>query len=612
MPRKAVMLYRLALLPIAVLCLAPALFAAPNVIVVITDDQGYGDLSIHGNPVLQTPNLDALAKQSIRLTDFHVSPMCTPTRGQLMTGIDALRNRAMNVSSGRTLLRRDLPTMANLMKDAGYRTGIFGKWHLGDNYPYRPQDRGFDEALWFPSSHIGAVPDHWENDYFDDVYLRRDKATKVEGYCTDVFFDAAMEWIDAGRDSGEPFFAYIPTNAPHGPLWVPDRYRESVRRAIEANADKLPDMPPGRREDLVSFLAMIANFDENLGRLLKFLDDRGMAEDTIVVFLTDNGSTMGPVYYNAGMRGGKTTLWEGGHRVPCFVRWPGGDLGEPRDVDSLTQVQDLLPTLLELGGIETSEDLRFDGSSLAGLLRRGEPLEDRMLVINYSRMPFSDEGVPASIPTKEGAAVLWKRWRLLHGRELYDLAADPAQTTDVAASNPEVVAAMREHLDRWWAGLGDVTKPERVVIGHPAENPARLTACEWLDVFIDQQLQVRRAVRRDGVLHLEVDRPGTYEFTARRWPEESKLPLAAAIPPTRVTDGQYPAGVGLPIAAARLRVGGEEMTQRAAEGDDAVRFRIELAAGPTELQATFLDATGQTICGAYYVEAEVVEGTAFE
>ncbi|HYF00223.1 MAG TPA: arylsulfatase, partial [Planctomycetota bacterium] len=458
----------------------------PNVIVIITDDQGYGELSCHGNPVARTPFLDRLGSESVRLTDFHVAPMCTPTRGQLMTGLDAFRNGAINVSSGRTLLRPGLKTMADLFRAAGYRTGIFGKWHLGDNYPFRPQDRGFDEALWFPSSHINSVPDFWDNDYFDDTYLHGGARRRYEGYCTDIFFREAMDWM--GRQQA-PFFAYVPLNAPHGPLWVPDRYREPVRQALSERPEVVQGLSPAKREALVSYLAMIANIDENVGRLERFLAERKLRDDTIVVFLTDNGSTYGQDYYNAGMRGKKTELWEGGHRVPCFIRWPGKL--RPRDVGDLTHVQDLLPTLTDLAGGVGGLPAGLDGVSLAPLLRGEKPsLDDRMLVINYSRQPVRDR--EQGLPRREGAAVLWKQWRFLEDKALYDVKADPHQDRDVAADHPEVVARMRAHLDAWWAGVKDrVMEPQRVVIGSDAENPMLLTACEWLDVFVDQQRQVR-------------------------------------------------------------------------------------------------------------------------
>ena len=234
--------------------------AQPNVIVILTDDQGYGDLSCHGNPVLQTPHLDRIHSQSVRLTDFHVAPMCTPTRGQLLTGRDAARNGAINVSSGRTLLRRELPTLADVFAKAGYRTAMFGKWHLGDTYPYRPQDRGFQETLWFPSSHINSVPDVWDNDYFDDTYRRGSKLEKHEGYCTDVFFREATAGIKKQRDGAEdqPFLLYLPTNAPHSPYWLPKEDRAAMTRRlaeVEATGTYQCSLPPEKRRDLIAFLA---------------------------------------------------------------------------------------------------------------------------------------------------------------------------------------------------------------------------------------------------------------------------------------------------------------------------------------------------------------------
>lgn len=225
----------------------------PNVIVVLTDDQGYGDLSSHGNPLLRTPHMDRLRAASARLTDFHVAPMCTPTRAQLMTGRDAMATAAINVSSGRTLLRRDLPTMAEVFQGAGYRTGIFGKWHLGDSYPYRPDDRGFEESVWFPSSHVGSVSDAWNNDYFNDRYKHHGKLRQYEGYCTDVFFNEAMQWMRSQQAAKQPFFAYIPTNAPHGPLFVPEAYSKPYAEQPRA---------------LANFFGMLANLDENLGKLM--------------------------------------------------------------------------------------------------------------------------------------------------------------------------------------------------------------------------------------------------------------------------------------------------------------------------------------------------------
>ncbi|MDE2955224.1 MAG: sulfatase-like hydrolase/transferase, partial [Gemmatimonadota bacterium] len=203
----------------------------PNVIFVLTDDQGYGDLSCHGNPVIKTPYLDVLREESVRFTDFHVSPMCTPTRGELMTGQDALRNGATFVCMGRSLINPELPTIADIFGNNGYRTGHFGKWHLGDNYPYRPQDRGFQETIHHPAWGITSAADYFGNDYFDDTYRHNGEYEAFEGYCTDVWFDEAMKWIERSDDG--PFFAYIATNAPHTPLWVPDKYRQPYLEQVD-------------------------------------------------------------------------------------------------------------------------------------------------------------------------------------------------------------------------------------------------------------------------------------------------------------------------------------------------------------------------------------------
>ncbi|MDF1742020.1 MAG: arylsulfatase [Verrucomicrobiales bacterium] len=580
----------------------------PNVIVIITDDQGYPDLSAHGNPVLQTPHLDAIHAAGVRLSDFHVAPMCTPTRGQLLTGLDAAKNGAINVSSGRTLLRPELPTMANFFEDAGYATGIFGKWHLGDNYPFRPQDRGFQESLWFPSSHINSTPDIWDNDYFDDTYQRNGIPSEYKGYCTDVFFSEAIDWMRNQAGAKKPFFTYLPTNAPHWPYWVPQEYTEAMRKEVEA-AEKsgvLKHRPPNKREDLIKFLAMIKNIDDNVGRLDTALKESGLFDNTIVIYLTDNGSTLAETYYPAGMRGKKTQLWEGGHRVPCFVRWPAGELASGKDIGGLTQVQDLLPTLLELCQIAPERRPNFDGIDLSPILQSGEDADpDRMLVINYSRMPQGFE-YPApdspSIMRKKGAGVLWKRWRLLNETQLYDLASDPLQQKNAMDQHPDIAGRMKAHLDQWWDEVKDIAnEPQRVVIGHEAENPMMLTACEWLDVFIDQQRQVRRADLKNGYWELDIAEAGEYEFELRRWPRETGLSLRDKLPPTTVSDGELVEGVALDIVRARIQIGDFKAMKKLGEDARHATFRATLTKGPTRLYTWFSDSDNQPIVGAYYV-----------
>ncbi|MBI4875660.1 MAG: arylsulfatase [Acidobacteria bacterium] len=553
----------------------------PNVILILTDDQGYGDLSAHGNPRLKTPNLDRLHSESVRFTDFHVTPMCTPTRSQLMSGRDALANSAMNVSSGRTMLRPDLPTMAGIFAASGYRTGIFGKWHLGDSYPYRPNDRGFQEALWFPSSHIGSAGDAWDNDYFNDRYRHNGKLERYQGYCTDVFFGEATKWI---RQGGQPFFAYIPLNAPHGPLFVDDRYRAAFR-----------DLP----RPLASFFGMIANIDENAGRLEETLRAAGLRDNTILIFMTDNGGTAGVDFYNAGMRGRKIGLWEGGHRVPFFLRWPAGGFSRGRDINELTEVQDVLPTLIDLCGLKAPAGARFDGFSLAGLLRgQAGPPAGRLMVIQFSRMNVGR-------PQWGDACVLWKKWRLVSNTQLYDVASDPAQKQDVAARNPEVVARMRAHYEQWWKDVSprlDTFLP--VHIGASQENPTLVSPTEWADSFLDQGNQIRRGEPRNGVWHVLVEQDGEYTFTLRRWPQDIGVPMRAGLPAHDGEDGDYPAGVALPIARARLVVGAADLSKPVGPEDREAVFTLRLGEGWTKMQTWFYDQQDREISGAYFVYVE--------
>ena len=567
---------------------APA--TRPNVIVVITDDQGYGDFSCHGNPVLKTPTLDRLHDESIRLVDFHVAPMCTPTRGELMSGRDCLANGAMNVSSGRTLLRRGLPTMADAFARGGYRCGHFGKWHLGDNSPYRPQDRGFHEAVFYPSSHIGSAPDYWNNDYFDDTYWHNGRRERYQGYTTDVFFTEAKRWIGKQAAAGSPFFCYLATAAAHGPLFVPERYRKLYENA------SLPNFGPKQRENIARFFGMIANIDENMDRLDVFLRELGIRDNTIMVFMTDNGGTVGVPVFNAGMRGQKIDLYDGGHRVPCFIRWPDGKLRAAGDVAGLTEVQDILPTLLDLCGINAPAGAALDGVSLAPLLRgQTDRVPDRTLVVQFSRMD-------APSPRQGDAAVLWQRWRLIRDKELYDLATDPGQKSNVIEKFPETAAKLRADYGRWWQHIAaNVNKFSAITVGGDAEKLVQLSPADWCDSFLDQGQQIRAGLRRNGFWRIEVAREGNYEIELRRWPREADAPLSAGVPPQKLADGKLPAGVALPIAEARVTIGGIDQRRVVAPDAKQVTFTLRLPAGHTQLQTWFSDAQKRELCGAYYV-----------
>ncbi|QHI69713.1 arylsulfatase [Tichowtungia aerotolerans] len=384
----------------------------PNVLLIVADDIGCGDLACYGSPVADTPNLDRLKAHSLSFADYHVSPMCTPTRSSLMTGMDPIRTGADYVCMGRSLPRADLPMAPQLFKAAGYSTALFGKWHLGSNVPFRPQDRGFDEVLTFPGSHIASAPDYWENDYWSPMLQHNGEWKKYDGFCTDIWFDETMAWISEQAD--RPFFLYLPVNAAHGPFWSPEELKNKY-------------LQRGLSDPAARFYGLIENLDWNLGRLVRFLEEKQLDQNTILIYSSDNGTAFGDTVYNAGMRGKKRSLYDGGHRVPLFVRWPG-KLPAGVEISALVQTQDLLPTLLDLANISFRPG-QFDGISLAEPLKAGSSagLPDRMLTIQYG----SDD--PAGGHQKHDAAVIWNQWRLVGNRELYDLRKDPGQQTDGGA-----------------------------------------------------------------------------------------------------------------------------------------------------------------------------------
>ena len=560
----------------------------PNVIFVLTDDQGYGDLSCLGNPVLRTPNIDRLYAESVRLSDFHVAPVCTPTRGELMTGRDALHNGATFVCMGRSLLRADLPTMPQIFAESGYHTGHFGKWHLGDNYPYRPQDRGFHETIYHPSWGITSAADFFGNDYFDDHYRHRDEIEQYKGYCTDVWFDEAIKWMRGRNARNEPFFSYIATNAPHGPLWVPNDYREPYLTAVE--------------RDEASFFGMIANIDENMARLEQFLLETGLRKNTILIFMTDNGTASGEGVYNGGMRGKKASLYDGGHRVPCFVRWPGGGIGGGRDVTGVSRGTDILPTLVDLCDLNAPDGLSFDGISLASqILDPGSQPIERMAVVQYGH---ANEGI-WGFSTEGTAAVLWDTWRLVNGDELYDLRSDPGQTNNLFASRQDIAEPMAEHYAQWWdRNRGKLEVYQPLVIGSALENPMRLCSADWAWVYADNPECIRGCVMDSGTWHVDVAKDGLYAFSLRRWPEESGLGVSAPAPVMHGVDGDLQAGKALPVASAWIIVSGVEQTATVPNDSKEVRFRLPLRSGPTQIRSWWHDAQGNQLAGAYYLSAE--------
>ena len=555
---------------------------APNVVLVITDDQGYGDVAAHGNSMIKTPNLDRLHSQSVRLTNFHVDPTCSPTRSALMSGRYSTRTGVWHTIQGRSLMSPNEVTLAEVLAAGGYRTGMYGKWHLGDNFPCRPQDQGFQKTWHHGGGGITQTPDWWGNDYFDDTYTDENgKAEQFTGYCTDVWFDKALEFIEQSKSGDKPFFCYLATNAPHGPFNVAKEYSQ-------------PYVDAGVPERMALFYGMITNIDDNMGRLTARLDEWGIAEETILIFMTDNGTAAGVARpprnqrdrtaqtpwagFNDEMRGQKGSEYDGGHRVPFFIRWPGGGLEGGRDVDQLAAHVDVMPTLLQLCGVKRESGPPTDGASLVSVLNGDdEALRDRTLFVHSQRLEH--------VVKWRKSAVMTDRWRLVNGKELYDIRADHSQNSDVASANPEVVQRLTAAYESWWKSLSPVFDDYvRITLGDDAENPVRLTCHDWHtgDKPVPwNQRAVSNDPTHNGWWAVRVQAPGRYRFRLR----------------------MRPGGVtyDLPAGTAQLQIAEIDRTQPVNEGSLYADFEAELKPGDYRLQTELVAEDGKKR-GAYFVD----------
>ena len=561
----------------------------PNVILVMTDDQGYGDLGCHGNPILKTPMIDRLYSESIRLNDFHVSPFCTPTRASLMTGHHAGRTGAFRTTGGRSMMHKDEKTIADIFADAGYVTGMAGKWHLGDNAPHRPQDRGFQDVVWHRCGGIGQGSDYWGNTYFDDTYervtpgSRAGKFEKFKGYCTDVFFREGMRFMKENKE--KPFFLYLSLNAPHGPYRVGKEWAKPYQREDVHNAN---------------FYGMIANIDHNMGVLRKWLDDSELADNTILIFMTDNGTSAGAKFkglegpitegtgYNAGMRGKKSSIYEGGHRVPFFIHWPKGNLTGGKDIDTLAAHIDVLPTLTDLCGIKLPADYKSDGLSLKPLLKDPKaPWSRDHLIMQYHGGAYGRNPLDKAFGD---TVILTERWRLSNSRTLalHDITADLAQSKNVIAEHPEVVNKLKALYEPFWESVSPRLKsPAKIDLGNPDHNPTELCSQDW---FMNDKgyppysfNTIAKLPRVTAPWLVNVKRAGRYRITLRQWPEAANKPVVA----TR----------------AKVTISGQEKEQVIEPGSTGVVIDFDLPAGPSELWTYLYDEAGKA-GGAYFTEVE--------
>jgi arylsulfatase A-like enzyme len=454
-------------LPVGERCTSAAQTRRPNVVLIMTDDQGWGDLGVHGNDKIKTPNLDALARQSVALKNFYVSPVCAPTRASLLTGRYNYRTGAIDTFRGRAMMHADELTLAEMLAKAGYRTGIFGKWHVGDNYPLRARDQGFQESLTIWGGGLvqwADPPQAGGNSYFDPWLSDNGKETQFKGYCSDIYTDAAIEYID--RHRSDPFFVYLAFNCPHTPLQARDEDYQPYRRM-------------GLDDTTAKVYGMVTNADANIGRLLKKLDELTLADDTIVIFLTDNGPQQRR--YNGVWRGLKGSVYEGGIHVPCFVRWPRR-LKSDHTVEQPAAHIDIVPTLLAACDVELPDGVKLDGRNLLPLLE-GRPADwpDRNLFFQWHR---------GDAPQLHRAfAVRGPRYKLVQAAgageqappktkfELFDLANDPGEQRDLAADKPDIVAQMKSAYAAWFRDVSATRgyDPPAIHVGTRNENPLRLS-----------------------------------------------------------------------------------------------------------------------------------------
>ena len=455
----------------------------PNVIVIITDDQGYGDLGINGNPHVRTPVIDNFAKKSIQFTNFYVSPVCAPTRASLLTGRYSLRTGIRDTYNGGAMMATEEITLAEMLKKANYKTGIFGKWHLGDNYPFRPSEQGFDESLIHLAGGMGQVGDittffKGDSSYFDPVLWHNNRPEAFEGYCSDIFTEQAIDFIE--KNSQTPFFCYLSFNAPHTPLQVPDEYYARYKdidpsEGFGEDGKPFPSMTEQDKEDARKVYAMVENIDDNLGKLFKKLDQLGITENTLIIFMTDNGPQQRR--YVGGLRDRKGSVFQGGIRVPFYLSYPAFFAGN-REIEEPSAHLDLVPTLAEICNLDLPKDRTIDGRSLLPLLKNpSTTLPERSLFSYWSR------GYPelyVNIALQRGDYKLIGNTDYgapVDKFELFNVYKDPFEETNLIQVEKSKATALKTELDSIYQSLihsPNLVNQPRIILGHPAENPVIL------------------------------------------------------------------------------------------------------------------------------------------
>ncbi len=459
----------------------------PNVILMMTDDQGWGDFGVHGNKVIETPHLDAMSKRSVSWESFYVSPVCTPTRASVMTGRYNQRTKALDTYLGRAMMASDEITIADTLYGAGYATGIFGKWHLGDNYPMRPSDQGFEYSLVHRGGGLGQPSDPLANNarYTDPILFRNNEEVQTKGYCTDIYFDEAIEFITKSAEYQRPFFAYIATNAPHAPFHdVPTELLEHYQKKDFSSILKGGD--PKELDKIQRVAAMITNVDQNVGKLFKVLEDKKLLDNTLVIYLNDNGPNT--ARYTGEFKGQKADVYEGGVRSPLWMLWPSKLKAGTKITSNNAAHIDIMPTIMAACDMGTPDAFKFDGRSLFGKLLNPElEMTQRPIVIQCHR--------GATMVKNRHFMVRDGNWKLVCDSgfgttkiekelpfELYDISTDPGETKNIAGENAAEVLRLTEIYNQWFDDVSNTRVRDKgtpyILIDREKENPVVLT---WQD-----------------------------------------------------------------------------------------------------------------------------------
>lgn len=549
--------------------------AKPNVIIILTDDQGYGEIGAHGNKFIRTPHLDHLYHEGVRLTDFHVNNVCSPSRASLMTGKYSASVGVWHTLGGYNILNIEEKTMADIFRENDYKTCMVGKWHLGDNYPYRPEDRGFDEVMRIGGGSLGQVADYWENGLWDGHYWNGTEWILKEGYCTDVQFDAALDFIDrAGKD---PFFLYLATTAPHSPIGAAPEYVD-------------PYLEMGLSKEVSNFYGMVSSIDKNLGRLRVQLEEKGVAENTILIFMSDNGSACAKndtSVYNAGMRGKKGSDYEGGHRVPCFIYWPDGEISGGRSVEQLTAHIDLLPTLVKTCNLEDCDEINFDGINILPVLQDANNAIPERVLITEGKVNDREKLFKSS-------CVLDDHWRLVSGTELYDIQNDPAQTNPVddQVKTEEMILMYKD----WHSAVSKTFAEEYCFVYADSFAATPFVTMDLLPDGIHEkpksvwnQSAVKKGVYDRGVWNIKFPEDGRYTFRLCRLPDEANY----SNPENRkIAD--------LNIRAASIVVDGKILAETDEIHKGEARMEVDMTKGKHTVSANFTGSEGE-IFNVYYL-----------